>query len=50
MLPRCEGGKLAFCAAGRLTRVSCEGLGLGPCDPAARGPMAACAVPETPEK
>ncbi len=42
LLPRCDGGKLVFCAAGRVTKVSCASLGLGPCNPAARGPMAAC--------
>ena len=55
LLPRCEGGKLVFCAAGRLTKVACAALGLGACNPAARGPMAACedpspAVPLTPAK
>ncbi len=42
MLPKCEGGSVVFCAAGRLAKVSCSALGLGTCDPAARGPMAAC--------
>jgi hypothetical protein len=38
----CEGEALVFCAAGRSARASCAELGLGPCDPAARGPEAAC--------
>lgn len=50
LLPRCETGKLVFCAAGRVTKVACSALGLGPCNPAARGPMAACedTAPATP--
>jgi hypothetical protein len=50
MLPRCEAGKLVFCAAGRIAKVACTGLGLGPCNPSARGPMAACedTTPATP--
>jgi len=43
LLPKCEGGSVVFCAAGRLTKVSCPGIGLGTCDPTAKGPMAACA-------
>jgi hypothetical protein len=43
LLPRCEGGSVVFCAAGRITKVPCSGIGLGACDPAAKGPMAACA-------
>jgi hypothetical protein len=39
---RCEGEALAFCAAGRRVKVSCRGLGLGPCDADAQGPAAAC--------
>lgn len=39
---RCDGESLAFCAAGRMLKVSCGGLGLGPCDPDALGPAAAC--------
>jgi hypothetical protein len=42
MLPRCEQGKLVFCAAGRVTRLACADLGLGPCNTRARGSMAAC--------
>lgn len=42
MLPRCELGKLVFCAAGRVTKLACSDLGLGPCNAHARGPMAAC--------
>jgi hypothetical protein len=43
---RCDGDDgLAFCAAGRMLKVSCRGLGLGPCDPDAQGPAAACGVP-----
>jgi hypothetical protein len=43
LLPRCEGDAVVFCAAGRLTKVACSGIGLGACDPAAKGPMAGCA-------
>ncbi len=42
---RCEGEDLAFCAAGRRVKVSCRGLGLGPCDADAQGPAAACEPP-----
>jgi hypothetical protein len=42
MLPRCEQGKLVFCAAGRITKLACADLGLGACNAHARGPMAAC--------
>ncbi len=42
LLPKCEGGSVVFCAAGRIAKVSCGGIGLGICDPSARGPMAAC--------
>jgi hypothetical protein len=43
--PRCDGDDaLTFCAAGRSVKVSCKGLGLGPCDPDAQGPVAACTV------
>lgn len=45
MLPKCAGGDLVFCAAGRTMKISCAELGLGTCDPAARGPMAACSAP-----
>jgi hypothetical protein len=44
MLPRCEGASLVFCAAGRLEKVACSELGLGTCDPSARGPFAACST------
>jgi hypothetical protein len=44
-LPRCEGGSVVFCSAGRLSKVACSSIGLGPCDPAAKGPMAACSAP-----
>ena len=46
MLPKCEDGgrALAFCAAGRTTKVSCASLGMGPCNPTAHGAVAACAV------
>lgn len=43
MLPKCEGGSVVFCAAGRVAKVSCGAIGLGTCDPSAKGPMAACA-------
>lgn len=43
LLPRCDGGSLVFCAAGRIVKVSCSGIGLGLCDPAAKGSLAACA-------
>jgi hypothetical protein len=39
---RCDGEALAFCAAGAPARVSCASLGLGACDPDARGARAAC--------
>ncbi|MGH7280577.1 MAG: hypothetical protein ACRELY_03565, partial [Polyangiaceae bacterium] len=39
---RCEGGKLEFCAAGVVAKVSCESVGMGACDPSAHGPEAAC--------
>ena len=39
---RCDGEALAFCAAGAPARVSCASLGLGGCDPDARGARAAC--------
>ncbi len=41
---RCEGDALSFCAAGRRERVSCASLGMGPCDPDARGLEAGCKV------
>jgi hypothetical protein len=40
---KCEGNALVFCAAGRLAKVSCASIGFGTCDPAAKGPFAACA-------
>lgn len=43
LLPKCEGESVVFCAAGRLVKVSCSGMGLGACDPSAKGAMAACA-------
>jgi hypothetical protein len=42
---RCEGDLLVYCAAGSETKVSCASIGLGPCDPGARGPEAACRPP-----
>ena len=42
---RCEGDLLVFCAAGAEAKVPCAKLGLGPCDPGARGPEAACGPP-----
>jgi hypothetical protein len=42
LLPKCEAGKLVFCAAGRVTKIACSSIGLGNCNPAARGSMAAC--------
>ena len=45
MLPKCENGDVVFCAAGRLERVSCSGLGMGACNPTARGLVAACSAP-----
>lgn len=42
MPPRCDGEALAFCAAGHVARVSCSALGMGSCDPDARGPEAGC--------
>lgn len=46
MLPKCEEGAVVFCAAGRITKVSCSSLGMGPCSPSARGAMAACLPPQ----
>lgn len=40
--PTCEGDTLTFCAAGRRFHVSCPQIGLGTCDPDARGVDAAC--------
>lgn len=47
MLPKCaDGGQsLVFCAAGRLTKISCASLGMATCNPTARGPVAACSAP-----
>lgn len=45
MLPKCEGASLVFCAAGRVAKVDCGAIGMGACDPAAHGPIAACASP-----
>lgn len=42
MLPRCEGGSVVFCASGRIEKIACTSIGLGACDPTAKGPMAAC--------
>jgi len=42
MLPRCEAGKLVFCTAGRISKIACSSLGLGNCNPSARGSIAAC--------
>lgn len=42
MLPKCEDGAIVFCAAGRLTKIPCQKLGMGRCNPTARGPVAAC--------
>lgn len=39
---RCNAGKLEYCAAGVVAKVSCESVGMGPCDPSAHGPEAAC--------
>ena len=48
MLPKCEDGgrSLVFCAAGRTTKVACSSLGLGACNPTARGAIAACSPRE----
>jgi hypothetical protein len=48
MLAKCDGGSVVFCAAGRTMRIACSGIGLAACDPAALGPMAACAQRPTP--
>jgi hypothetical protein len=48
LLPRCDGGSVSFCAAGRLTKVSCGAIGLGSCDPAAKGSMAGCVTRPSP--
>ena len=44
LLPRCDGGAVVFCAAGRIAKVGCSSIGLGTCDPAARGSIAACSA------
>jgi hypothetical protein len=46
--PRCDGEAIEFCAAGRAQRVSCASLGMGPCDPDARGMEAGCKVANSP--
>lgn len=40
---RCDGSDLVFCGYGRERRVDCRSLGFERCEPAARGPEAACA-------
>lgn len=45
LLPKCEGNSVVFCAAGRLAKVPCSGIGLSACDPSAKGPMAGCVSP-----
>jgi hypothetical protein len=45
---RCEKDALVFCAAGMMTRVPCEKLGLARCDPDARGARAMCAAGSKP--
>jgi hypothetical protein len=40
--PRCDGGALTFCAAGRRFRLSCRDVGFAVCDPDAHGVDAAC--------
>jgi hypothetical protein len=47
-LPKCEDGALVFCAAGRVQKIACASIGMGACDPAARGPVAACSAPNGP--
>lgn len=49
MLPKCaDGGQaVVFCAAGRLTKLSCASLGMGACNPTAHGPVAACSPRES---
>ena len=42
MLPKCAGDSVVFCAAGRLAKISCSGIGLAACDPSARGSIGAC--------
>jgi hypothetical protein len=46
--PRCEGGALAFCAAGRRVHVPCTELGFVTCDPDAHGVDAACTLTQAP--
>ena len=43
-LPSCDGEALVICAAGRLERVSCASIGMGPCSPS----LAACSPKATP--
>ena len=40
--PKCDGGALVFCAAGKHVRVGCEELGFGACDPDGHGLAASC--------
>jgi hypothetical protein len=49
MLPKCaDGGQaVVFCAAGRLTKLTCASLGMGACNPTAHGPVAACSPRES---
>lgn len=42
MLPKCQDGSVVFCAEGRITKVSCAAIGMGACNPNARGLVAAC--------
>lgn len=52
MLPRCEGGgaEVVFCAAGRVARIACTAIGMGRCEPAGRGTIAACSPPDAEPK
>jgi hypothetical protein len=47
LLPKCEGSSVVFCAAGRIAKVPCSAIGLGSCDPSAKGSIAACAPAKT---
>ena len=40
--PRCDGDAVVFCASGKTERIACHDLGLGPCEPEGRGPIALC--------
>lgn len=46
--PRCDGGSLSFCAAGRNVKIACDAIGFSKCDPDGHGLEASCATASTP--